>query len=92
VVARYPLPEFVIVLGPAVIAGGRLRGIGYGRCGRKVRLKIGDMEAEGRTVEEIERLLRQASLPRCHWSRRLMDAFSISETFGLMMNQAARRR
>ena len=29
--------------------------------GRKVRLKIGDVEAEGRTVEEIEGLLKQAS-------------------------------
>jgi len=67
-VARYPLPEFVIVLGPAVIAAtaavcGAWVTVRYGR---KVGLKIGDMEAEGRTVEEIERLLRQASLPRCH--------------------------
>jgi hypothetical protein len=51
-VARYPLPEFVIVLGPAVIAAtAAVCGAWVtARYGRKVRLKIGDMEAEGRTA------------------------------------------
>lgn len=30
------------------------------RYGRKIRVKIGDVEAEGQTVEEIEALLRKA--------------------------------
>jgi hypothetical protein len=30
------------------------------RYGRKVRIKIGDVEAEGRNVEEIEALLKLA--------------------------------
>jgi hypothetical protein len=32
----------------------------HGRYGRKVRLKVGDIEAEARTVAEIEGLLKQA--------------------------------
>jgi hypothetical protein len=42
-------------LGPAAIAaiGGWLAG----RNGRKVRIKIGDIEAEARTPEEVEKLL-----------------------------------
>jgi hypothetical protein len=31
------------------------------RAGRKVRLKIGDFEAEGQTVEDIDRLMKQAA-------------------------------
>jgi hypothetical protein len=55
----YPLPEFVIDLGPAVIAAtAAVCGAWVtARYGRKVRLKIGDVEAEGRTAEEIEGLL-----------------------------------
>jgi hypothetical protein len=32
----------------------------HARYGRKARLKIGDVEAEARTVEEVEKLLRVA--------------------------------
>jgi hypothetical protein len=51
------------VLGPAVIAAtAAICGAWVqARYGRKVRLKIGDVEAEGRSVEEIETLLKQAS-------------------------------
>lgn len=31
-----------------------------GRAGRKVRIKIGDVEAEARTAEEVETLLQRA--------------------------------
>jgi hypothetical protein len=31
-----------------------------GRAGRKVRIKIGDIEAEAQTLDEVEQLLRQA--------------------------------
>jgi predicted RNase H-like HicB family nuclease len=31
------------------------------RSGRKLRLKVGDVVAEGQTVEDIERLLKQAA-------------------------------
>ena len=63
----YRLPEFVValqnVLRPAVIApvatlcGAWLQA----RFGRKVLLKIGDIEADGRSVEEIEALLKRAA-------------------------------
>jgi hypothetical protein len=55
-------PEFVLTLVPAAIAGvAALCGAWVqARYGRKVRLKIGDMEAEGRSVEEIEALLQKA--------------------------------
>jgi hypothetical protein len=32
----------------------------HGRSGRKVRLKVGEIEAEAQTVEEVEKLLKQA--------------------------------
>lgn len=58
----YPLPNFLITLAPAVIAAvaGLCGAWVHARYGRKVRLKIGDVEAEGRTVEEIEALLQKA--------------------------------
>jgi hypothetical protein len=59
----FPLAEFVIkTLSPAVIpAAAAVCGAWVqARYGRKVRLKIGDVEAEGRTTKEIENLLRQA--------------------------------
>ncbi len=58
----YPLPEFVVVLQAVISPVALLCGAWLqARYGRKVRLKIGDVEAEGRTVEEIERPLKQAS-------------------------------
>jgi hypothetical protein len=59
----YPLPEFLVTLGPPIIAAAAALCGGWvqARYGRKVRLKIGDVEAEGRTVEEIESLLKRAA-------------------------------
>jgi len=59
----FTVGQFLITLGPAVIAavaavcGGWVQA----RYGRKVRLKIADVEAEGRTVEEIGSLLKRAA-------------------------------
>jgi hypothetical protein len=60
----YPLAEFVIkTLAPAVIpAAAAVCGAWVqARYGRRVRLKIGDVEAEGRTTAEVEDLLKQAA-------------------------------
>lgn len=62
----YPLPEFIAALktlgGPAIGAVAAAAGAWMqGPYGRKVRLKIGELEAEGRSVEEVEKLLRLAS-------------------------------
>ena len=59
----FPLGEFVVplatvagsVFGTAIVAWLQ------GRAGRKVRLKVGDIEAEARTTEEIEQLLAKAA-------------------------------
>jgi hypothetical protein len=57
----YPLPEFLIALSPAIAALAALCGAWVqARYGRKVRIKIGDVEAEARTIEEIEQLLKRA--------------------------------
>jgi hypothetical protein len=59
----YPLAEFIIRdLGPAIIG---VVGTAVGawistRNGRKVRLKIGDLEVEARTVDEVDQLLQRA--------------------------------
>ena len=57
----YALPEFVValkVIGPTlgVIFVAWLQG----RSGRKIRLKIGEVEVEARTAEEVENLLEKA--------------------------------
>lgn len=62
----FPLPEFVVAmktLGPPTITAiaGYAAAWVQGRSGRKVRLKIGEIEAEGRTVDEIEQLLKKAA-------------------------------
>jgi hypothetical protein len=59
----YLLAEFIVKeLGPAVIGvlGTALGAWINGRSGRKVRLKVGDIEIEGRTVNEIDQLLQRA--------------------------------
>jgi len=58
----YALPEFVIdVLKVATAPVAALCGAWLqARFGRKVRLKIGDVEAEGRSTKEIEELLERA--------------------------------
>ncbi|RQS57832.1 hypothetical protein DID96_36530 [Burkholderia sp. Bp8963] len=54
--------EFVIplaqVIGP--VLGGAAVAWLQGRAGRKLRLKVGDLEVEARTPEEIGQLLEQA--------------------------------
>jgi hypothetical protein len=54
------------------------------RYGRKVRIKVGDMEAEANTVEEIERLLKLTIVIRGHaegarmshdWKKEAFEAF-----------------
>ena len=59
----YQLPEFVVTLGQQVIPAVAVVCAAWvhARSGRKLRLKIGDMKAEGQTVETIENLLRQAA-------------------------------
>jgi len=59
----YPLAQFAIVIGPpAIAAAAAVCGAWVqARYGRKVRLKIGDVEAEGRTIKEIESLLVRAA-------------------------------
>jgi len=59
----YAFAEYVIKeLGPAAIGViGTAAGAWItGRSWRKVRLKVGDVEVEARTSEEIEQLLKQA--------------------------------
>jgi hypothetical protein len=60
--AGYPLAEFLVTfakeIGPTL--GVILVAWVQGRSGRKVRLKIGDVEAEARTAEEVEGLLQKA--------------------------------
>ncbi|ARK76173.1 hypothetical protein KDX20_33970 [Burkholderia cenocepacia] len=48
----------VPLLGPAL--GAAVTGWFQGRTGRKLRLKVGDVEIEARTPEEVEQLLKQA--------------------------------
>ena len=63
----YPLAEFVVKeLGPPAIAAlATLVGTWIGgRNGRKVRLKVGDVEVEARTIEEVRSLLEQADAMR----------------------------
>lgn len=54
--------EFIIplaqVFGP--VLGGAAVAWLQGRAGRKLRLKVGDIEAEARTIEEVEQLLQRA--------------------------------
>lgn len=59
----FALGEFAInTLGPpaisalAALAGAWLQA----RSGRKIRVKVGNVEAEGRTAEEVEAALRKA--------------------------------
>jgi hypothetical protein len=57
----YPLPEFLIAFSAPIAALAALCGAWVqGRYGRKVRIKISDVEAEARTIEAIEHLLKRA--------------------------------
>ena len=54
------LGQFLITLGPPVIAAVAVAWV-QARYGRKVRLKFGDLEAEGRTTAEIGELLKRVA-------------------------------
>ncbi len=51
--------EFVSTLGPVVCA--ILAAWLHARKGRKVRLKVGEIEAEAQTVNDVQRLLELAA-------------------------------
>lgn len=62
----YPLAEFIVAikeLGPPAIAAIATAAGAWvqARYGRKARVKIGDLEAEARTIGEIEELLKLAA-------------------------------
>jgi hypothetical protein len=62
----FPLPQFVVAmkaLGPPVISGlaGYAAAWVQARNGRKVRIRIGEIEAEARSISEIETLLKKAA-------------------------------
>jgi hypothetical protein len=62
----YPLPEFLLAIKslatPAVLSAlaGATGMWVQAKLGRKVRLKVGEVEAEGRSVDEVEELLAVA--------------------------------
>jgi hypothetical protein len=59
----YPIAQYAIqYLGPAALSAlaAAITVWVQGRSGRKIRLKVGDIEAEARTIEEIEQLLPRA--------------------------------
>jgi hypothetical protein len=57
----FPLPEFVVVLTAAIAPLAGLCGAWlHAHYGRKVRIKIGDVEAEARTMQEVDELLKRA--------------------------------
>lgn len=58
----YPLAEYVILIQAAAVPVAGLCGAWIqARYGRKVRLQIGDIEAEGRNVAEVNELLEKAA-------------------------------
>ena len=62
-VSVYQLAEYVIKnMGPTAIGvvGTAIGAWINGRSGRKVSLKIGNVEVEARTIKEVEQLLQQA--------------------------------
>lgn len=62
----YPLPEFILAIKslatPAVLTAlaGATGAWVQAKLGRKVRLKIAEIEAEGRSIAEVEKLLEVA--------------------------------
>ena len=57
------LGQIALALGPAAITGLTAAAATWlqGRNGRKVKIKFGDVEAEGATVEEVKQLLELAA-------------------------------
>jgi hypothetical protein len=59
----FPLGEYALPLATAVLGALGAACVAWlqGRAGRKVRLKIGDVEAEARTPKEVDALLKRAA-------------------------------
>jgi L-alanine-DL-glutamate epimerase-like enolase superfamily enzyme len=57
-----PLPDLVSLLAAPALAAAATAAVAWlqGRSGRKVRLKVGDTEAEARTVGELREMLSMA--------------------------------
>ena len=60
--AGWYLGEFFIKLAPGIgpVAGAAIGAWLHAKYGRKVRLKVGDIEAEAQTEEQVKRLLEHA--------------------------------
>jgi hypothetical protein len=58
----YHLGEFLVSMTPAAFTAVTAVAAAWihGRAGRKVRIKIGDVEAEASTMAEIDQLLKKA--------------------------------
>ena len=61
-IAAGPLPELLGVLAPAAITGVTAIAVNWlnARNGRKVKVKIGDLEAEAGSAAELEQVIRLA--------------------------------
>jgi len=62
----FPLPEFIVaikVLGPPAISAIAAYAAAWAQAknGRKVRIRVGEVEAEARTVAEVKQLLDEAA-------------------------------
>lgn len=57
-----PLPDLLGVLAPAAIGGAAAIAVGWlnSRSGRKVKVKMGDLEAEAGSAAELEEVIRLA--------------------------------
>jgi hypothetical protein len=69
-VGEFVLP-FAQIAGPAI--GVAVAAWFKGRAGRKLRLKVGDIEVEATTMQELEQLLEQAIAQREHQSKLARD-------------------
>jgi hypothetical protein len=72
--------QLASILGPAVAAG--VTGWLAGRTGRKVRLKVGDIEAEARTIKEVGQLLQRAQALQASQESAKSQAGTESDTEG----------
>lgn len=69
-VGEFVLP-FAQIAGPAI--GVAVAAWFQGRAGRKLRLKVGDIEVEATTMQELEQLLDQAIARRDQQSKQAND-------------------
>jgi hypothetical protein len=58
VLMQYVLPVAQAVISPVVAAG--VTAWLQGRANRKIRLKVGDLEVEAHTIEQVDQLLQRA--------------------------------